>query len=94
MMTDVIGPEPSLDVPRFTPGVLPTMMVDDASVVAVRRAERDRGTLARLIKAGKVTRDASVGANVPGAAPFRAQIEALVRPTVNLAIRPNKKRRR
>lgn len=61
--------------------------------MAAIKAETDRATLARLIKAGVVRRDASVGKNVAGARQFRDEIEGLVRPKVNLAIRPKRRHR-
>lgn len=89
MIPSVTGPEPSAGI-QAAP--VPTMMVDDAAS-AVTKAEQDRATLVRLIQAGVVLRDPSVGRNVAGAARFRQEIEGLVRPTVNLAIRPKKRRR-
>lgn len=66
----------------------------EAEAIARRRAQEDRETLARLVREGRVRRDASLGANVPGAALFREEIEqAAARRPVNLAIRPRKRRR-
>lgn len=97
MIRDVATAEPTLDASPIFGGVQatppPAMMVDDVST-AMSRASRDRGTLVRLIRQGLVLRDRTVGRNVQGAANFIAEIEALVTPPVNLAIRPRRKRRR
>lgn len=65
-----------------------------ARALAERHAAEDRELLASLIRRNLVTRDARVGAGVPGAAAFRREIETIVAGrAVNLAIRPKKKRR-
>lgn len=53
---------------------------------------KDREDLARMIRENKVKRDATVGSNVAGARQFVAEIEAMVSPPVNLAIRPKAKK--
>lgn len=65
----------------------------DAVAAARRMAADDRALLARLLREGKVRRNLAMGHNVPGAVSFRADVEGLVRPKVNVAIRPKKKRR-
>lgn len=77
---------------RSTYGV--AVIPPEAVAIAERRAAEDRATLARLIRERKVRRDSAMGALVPGARKFKTEIEELVRPTPNLAIRPNKRRRR
>lgn len=61
---------------------------------AITRSNGDRDRLARLVRQGIVLRDPRVGHRVDGASAFRADIERRVRPVIDLAIRPKKKRRR
>lgn len=69
------------------------MISEEAMRLAKAHAARDRDELARLVRVGRVRRDPAMGANVPGRAAFVADIEARVRPPVNTAIRPKKRRR-
>lgn len=73
-------------------------LTDAARAVAARRAAEDRDLLARLILEGRVERRspghyADLG-NRRAARAFQGEVEELVKPKVNLAIRPSKKRRR
>lgn len=70
----------------------------EAQAVAEARAARDRDDLARLLRERRVGRDftqyrtmLTEGETV---AQFRADVESRVRPTVNLAIKSKKRRRR
>lgn len=69
------------------------MISPEVLKIAQAHADRDRRDLARLVREGRVLRNEEIGRNVQGAAKFRAEIEDLVRPKINLAIRPKKKRR-
>lgn len=72
-------------------------VTDEARAIAERRASEDRETLARLVRERRVERRAPGYYEDPGnraaARRFQEEIEQLVRPKVNLAIRPKKRRR-
>ncbi len=72
------------------------MHPDQELVNAMVKANRDRKTLARLLREGKVRRhDGKFETNHPELAkPFVKSITDLTRPPVNLAIRPKKRKKR
>lgn len=73
------------------------VITPEARAIAERRAAEDRETLARLVREGRVVRQSpgryEDADNRRSARLFQEEIEQLVKPKVNLALRPRRRRR-
>lgn len=92
-LNDVDAQDLISDVDSIRSEPSPHMISPEARAIAERHAAEDRALLAKLVKEGRVVRDPAMAARVSGAAAFRREVEAIVKPPVNLAIRPRRKRR-